>query len=186
MPSKLSSSCNTTCQRNIKSYYLEFYENFNFAFFPTLQILNMNPVSSQVLSRQKIEHALDRFQYRLTNPSLIIGSYPRPVFTRRGLPISPMQAFIRTAAHWEAVGGQGEVTHCDQSSVGFLHNVCVFLFLLATQTDQSQSIIYKATGSAHYFRQRIKAYIGDIHNPLRVTPGSAARAARPPILHTSS
>ena len=42
---------------------------------------------------------------------------------------------IRTAAHWEAVGGRRGVTDCDQNSVGFLHIVCVFLFLLATQTD---------------------------------------------------
>ena len=87
-----------------------------------------------------------------------------------GLRISPMQAFIRTAAHWDEKGGQGEVTDCDQNSVGFLHSVCVFLFLLATQTDQSQSIIYKATGSAHFFEQRIKAYIGDIRNPVEVIP----------------
>ena len=50
--------------------------------------------------------------------------------TPRGLRISPMLAFIRTAAHWDAVGGRGEVTDCDQNSVGFLHNVCLFIFVL--------------------------------------------------------
>ena len=40
-----------------------------------------------------------------------------------------------SAAHWEAVGGQREVTDCNQNSVGFLHNVCVFCFCVAAQTD---------------------------------------------------
>ena len=68
-----------------------------------------------------------------------------------GLQICPMQAFIRTAAHWEAIVGRGEVTDCNQNSFGLLHNVCVFCFCFAAQTDQSQSIIYLATGSAHFF-----------------------------------
>ena len=40
-----------------------------------------------------------------------------------------------SAAHWEAVGGRREVTDCNQNSVGFLHNVCVFCFCVAAQTD---------------------------------------------------
>ena len=60
---------------------------------------------------------------------------PKTGVHSRGLNLCPMYAFIRTAAHWDAVGGRREVTDCDQNSVGFLHSVCVFLFLLATQTD---------------------------------------------------
>ena len=89
------------------------------------------------------------------------------VFTR-GLNLSPMQAFIRSAAHWDAVGGQEEVMDFDQNSVGFFGQCLCFCFCVATKTDQSQSIIYKATGSAHYFlkRLRIKAYIGINLTPL--------------------
>ena len=40
-----------------------------------------------------------------------------------------------SAAHWEAVGGQREVTDCNQNSVGFLHNVCVFCLCVEAKTD---------------------------------------------------
>ena len=51
--------------------------------------------------------------------------------------------------------GTGEVTDCDQNSVGFCTVFVFFLFLLATQTDWSQFIIYKATGSAPFLGQGI-------------------------------
>ena len=87
-----------------------------------------------------------------------------------------------TAAHWEAIVGRGEVTDCHQNSLGFLHNVCVFCFCFEAQTDQSQSIIYLATGSAHFFGQRIKAYWVDRGNP-QVTPETYARIS---LQHTNS
>ena len=51
----------------------------------------------------------------------------------------------------------------------FAHCLCFFVFA-CNPNWLVAVIIYKATGSAHYFRQRIKAYIGDIRNPIGVIP----------------
>ena len=72
-----------------------------------------------------------------------------------------------SAAHWEAVGGRREVTDCNQNSVGFLHNVCVFCFCVEAKTDKSQSIISLATGSAHFLGAANKSLLSRSRKPSK-------------------
>ena len=56
-------------------------------------------------------------------------------FFQGGCRFPNVPLLFATAAHWEARVGRGEVTDCDQNGFGLLHNVCVFCFCFAAQTD---------------------------------------------------